>query len=163
MLLDGRQISTFGLQVFDAANTNLSGLTWKKLKLFEVQGHCIWCLHKFGVIHFIKRSFKHPGTSIEISSGGLANQESMLGKGNWDIFQASLDAAANDSGTFGYKINARYSENGEYEIETTALLTGGQLLKKQRVQCRCYTILQTFIRLKLLLKLVFQEERVFLE
>ena len=69
---------------------------------------------------------------MEISSGGLANQESMLGKGNWDIFQASVrHAAANDSGTFGYKINARYSENGEYEIdETTALQTGGQLLEK---------------------------------
>ena len=40
-------------------------------------------------------------------------------------------AAANDGGTFGYKINARYSENGEYEIdEATALQTGGQLLEK---------------------------------
>ena len=79
-----------------------------------------------------KDPFKYPGTSIEISSGGLANQESMLGKGNWDIFQASLrHAAANDGGTFGYKINARYSENGEYEIdEATALQTGGQLLEK---------------------------------
>ena len=58
-----------------------------------------------GVVHFMSKDpFKYPGTSIEISSGGLANQESMLGKGNWDIFQASLrHAAANDSGTFGYK------------------------------------------------------------
>ena len=44
-----------------------------------------------GVVHFMtKDPFKYPGTSIEVS-GGLANQESMLGKGNWDIFQASED------------------------------------------------------------------------
>ena len=134
VLLDGRQISTFGLQVFDAANTNLSGLDLEKIEVVRGSGSSAYGAYtNSGVIHFMSKDpFKHPGTSIEISSGGLANQESMLGKGNWDIFQASLrHAAANDSGTFGYKINARYSENGEYEIdEATALLTGGQLLEK---------------------------------
>ena len=44
---------------------------------------------------------------------------------------SSTPDLTNDSGTFGYKINARYSENGEFEIdETTALQTGGQLLEK---------------------------------
>ena len=32
VLLDGRQISTIGLQVFDAANTNLSGLDLEKIR-----------------------------------------------------------------------------------------------------------------------------------
>ena len=135
VLLDHRQISTIGLQVFDAANTSLSGLDLEKIEV--VRGGTISSTYgaytNSGVVHFMtKDPFKHPGTSFEVSSGGLANQESMLGKGNWDIFQASVrHAAANDDGTFGYKINARYSENGEYEIDdTTALLTGGQLLDK---------------------------------
>ncbi len=135
VLLDHRQISTIGLQVFDAANSSLSGLDLEKIEV--VRGGTISSTYgaytNSGVVHFMtKDPFKHPGTSIEVSSGGLANQESMLGKGNWDIFQASLrHAAANDDGTFGYKINARYSENGEYEIDdTTALQTGGQLLDK---------------------------------
>ena len=134
VLLDGRQISTIGLQVFDAANTNLSGLDLEKIEVVRGSGSSAYGAYtNSGVVHFMSKDpFKYPGTSIEISSGGLANQESMLGKGNWDIFQASLrHAAANDSGTFGYKINARYSENGEYEIdEATALQTGGQLLEK---------------------------------
>ena len=33
VLLDGRQISTIGLQVFDAANTNLSGLDLEKIEV----------------------------------------------------------------------------------------------------------------------------------
>ena len=121
VLLDGRQISTIGLQVFDAANTNLSGLDLEKIEVVRGSGSSAYGAYtNSGVVHFMSKDpFKYPGTSIEISSGGLANQESMLGKGNWDIFQASLrHAAANDSGTFGYKINARYSE------------TGGQLLEK---------------------------------
>ena len=134
VLLDGRQISTIGLQVFDAANTNLSGLDLEKIEVVRGTGSSAYGAYtNSGVVHFMSKDpFKYPGTSMEISSGGLANQESMLGKGNWDIFQASVrHAAANDSGTFGYKINARYSENGEYEIdETTALQTGGQLLEK---------------------------------
>ena len=134
VLLDGRQISTIGLQVFDAANTNLSGLDLERIEIVRGSGSSVYGAYtNSGVVHFMSKDpFKYPGTSIEISSGGLANQESMLGKGNWDIFQASLrHAAANDSGTFGYKINARYSENGEYEIdESTALQTGGQLLEK---------------------------------
>mgnify|MGYP001180273337 FL=1 len=134
VLLDGRQISTIGLQVFDAANTNLSGLDLEKIEVVRGSGSSTYGAYtNSGVVHFMSKDpFKYPGTSIEISSGGLANQESMLGKGNWDIFQASLrHAAANDGGTFGYKINARYSENGEYEIdEATALQTGGQLLEK---------------------------------
>mgnify|MGYP006214494509 FL=1 len=125
VLLDGRQISTIGLQVFDAANTNLSGLDLEKIEVVRGSGSSAYGAYtNSGVVHFMSKDpFKYPGTSIEISSGGLANQESMLGKGNWDIFQASLrHAAANDGGTFGYKINARYSENGEYEIdEATAL------------------------------------------
>ena len=134
VLLDGRQISTIGLQVFDAANTNLSGLDLEKIEVVRGSGSSAYGAYtNSGVVHFMSKDpFKYPGTSIEISSGGLANQESMLGKGNWDIFQASLrHAAANDSGTFGYKINAKYSENGEYEIDdATALQTGGQLLEK---------------------------------
>ena len=135
VMLDHRQISTIGLQVFDAANSNLSGLDLEKIEV--VRGGTISSTYgaytNSGVIHFMSKDpFKYPGTSIEVSSGGLANQESMLGKGNWDIFQASLrHAAANEDGTFGYKINARYSENGEYEIDDpTALQTGGQLLEK---------------------------------
>ena len=135
VMMDHRQISTIGLQVFDAANSNLSGLDLERIEV--VRGGSISSAYgaytNSGVIHFMtKDPFKHPGTSFEISSGGLANQESMLGKGNWDIFQASVrHAAANTDGTFGYKINARYSENGEYEIDdATALATGGQLLEK---------------------------------
>ena len=135
VMMDHRQISTIGLQVFDAANSNLSGLDLERIEV--VRGGSISSAYgaytNSGVVHFMtKDPFKHPGTSFEISSGGLANQESMLGKGNWDIFQASVrHAAANSDGTFGYKINARYSENGEYEIDdATALQTGGQLLDK---------------------------------
>ncbi len=135
VMLDHRQISTIGLQVFDAANSSLSGLDLERIEV--VRGGTISSAYgaytNSGVVHFMtKDPFKHPGTSFEISSGGLSNQESMLGKGNWDIFQALVrHAAANDDGTFGYKINARYSENGEYEVdETTALQTGGQLLEK---------------------------------
>jgi len=133
--MDHRQISTIGLQVFDAANSNLSGLDLERIEV--VRGGSISSAYgaytNAGVVHFMtKDPFKHPGTSFEISSGGLANQESMLGKGNWDIFQASVrHAAANSNGTFGYKINARYSENGEYEVDdATALAAGGQLLDK---------------------------------
>ena len=135
VMLDHRQISTIGLQVFDAANSNLSGLDLEKIEV--VRGGSISSAYgaytNSGVVHFMtKDPFKYPGTSVEVSSGGLANQESMLGKGNWDIFSASLrHAAANADETFGYKLNARYSENGEYEIDDqTALLTGGQLLEK---------------------------------
>ena len=135
VMMDHRQISTIGLQVFDAANSNLSGLDLERIEV--VRGGSISSVYgaytNSGVVHFMtKDPFKHPGTTFEISSGGLANQESMLGKGNWDIFQATVrHAAANSDGTFGYKINARYSENGEYEIDdATALETGGQLLDK---------------------------------
>tara|TARA_Y100001935_G_scaffold244772_1_gene237580 strand:- start:1977 stop:4496 length:2520 start_codon:yes stop_codon:yes gene_type:complete len=135
VMMDHRQISTIGLQVFDAANSNLSGLDLERIEV--VRGGSISSSYgaytNSGVVHFMtKDPFKYPGTSFEISTGGLANQESMLGKGNWDIFQASVrHAAANTDGTFGYKINARYSENGEYDIDdATSLATGGQLLDK---------------------------------
>jgi len=93
VLLDHRQISTIGLQVFDAANSSLSGLDLEKIEV--VRGGTISSTYgaytNSGVVHFMtKDPFKYPGTSIEVSSGGLANQESMLGKGNWDIFQASV-------------------------------------------------------------------------
>ena len=135
VMLDNRQISTIGVNVFDAANSNLSGLDLEKIEIVRGgSGSSIYGAYSnSGVIHFISKDpFKYPGTSVELSSGGLGNEESMLGKGNWDIFQASLrHAAANDDGTFGYKINARYSENGEFEIdEATSLQTGGQLLDK---------------------------------
>ena len=93
VMLDHRQISTIGLQVFDAANSNLSGLDLEKIEV--VRGGSISSAYgaytNSGVVHFMtKDPFKYPGTSVEVSSGGLANQESMLGKGNWDIFSASL-------------------------------------------------------------------------
>ena len=135
VMLDHRQISTIGLNVFDAANTNLSGLDLEKIEVVRGgSGSSVYGAYSnSGVIHFLSKDpFKYPGTSIELSSGGLGNEDGILGKGNWDVFQASLrHAAANDSGNFGYKINARYSENGEYQIdEATALQTGGQLLDK---------------------------------
>ncbi len=135
VMLDNRQISTIGMNVFDAANSNLSGLDLEKIEI--VRGGSSSSIYgaysNSGVIHFISKDpFKYPGTSVELTSGGLGNKESLLGKGNWDIFQASLrHAAANSDGTFGYKINARYSENGEFELdESTSLQTGGQLLDK---------------------------------
>ena len=100
-----------------------------------------------------KDPFKHPGTSIENFLRWTSESRINVRKRKLGYFSASVrHAAANDDGTFGYKINARYSENGEYEIDdTTALQTGGQLLDK----ATGYNVDATFI-LDLLLVLKLQ-------
>mgnify|MGYP005705993843 CR=1 FL=1 len=133
-MLDGRIISEIGMNTFDAANSSLSGLDLERIEVVRSASSSTMYGPNSGIIHFVSKDpFSYPGTSVEISSGGRSNGNTLLGEGNWDTFSASMrHAAAKNDGKFGYKINVRYSEAGEFlrSDDNIAQNGGSQLLDK---------------------------------
>ena len=126
---DGIQLSGHGLNNFNSENSSLSGLDLARIEVVRGSVGSIYGLGAgSGVVQFIsKNPFDFPGTSVQVSSGGLDNEESVIAKGSWDILNVAMrHAVSNDDGTFGYKINARYSENNEFKLTDQAYESLGQ-------------------------------------
>ena len=107
-LLDYRIIST------PAARSNFSyqyGLTNLDLERIEVIRGTNSALYgpgvEGGVVHFItKKAIDHPGTSAELYTGELRSRG-----------LAVRHAYANESKTFGYKINVKYNEGADFGLD----------------------------------------------
>ena len=138
LLSDGRELNTYGLNFFDASASTLSGLDIAKIEVVRGSSSAVYGIGaSSGVISFTtKDPFEYPGTTVQVSSGGINNSGGSIIAGrakkvesNWSLFNVNLrHADHNQDKTFGYKINLKYSENNDWLVgEDTQDFLGGEL------------------------------------
>lgn len=138
LLSDGRELNTYGLNFFDASASTLSGLDISKIEVVRGSSSAVYGIGaSSGVVSFTtKNPFDYPGTTVQITSGGINNDGGSIVSGNvksiesnWNLFNVNLrHADHNDDKSFGYKINLKYSENSDWLVgEDSEDLLGGEL------------------------------------
>ncbi len=118
-MLDYRDLSQVGLNIFDAANSNLSMIDLERVEVVRGPQAALYGAGVGGgVVHYqSKDPFKYPGSTLQLQAGAIANGGSLLNKGNVNMKSVNFrHAVSNDDQTFGYKFNLRYTENGEWDL-----------------------------------------------
>ena len=119
VMLDHRDLSQAGLNLFDSGNTNLSMIDLEKVEIVRgPQASLYGAGVGSGVIHYISKDpFSHEGSTLQLQGGAIANSGSLLSGGNFNMKSVYFrHAVSNDDKTFGYKFNLRYSENGTWSL-----------------------------------------------
>lgn len=138
LLSDGRELNTYGLNFFDASASTLSGLDIARVEVVRGSSSAVYGLGaSSGVISFTtKNPFDYAGTTIQVSSGGITKFGGSILAGsaknvqsNWNLLDVNFrHADHNEDKSFGYKINARYSENSDWLVgDQTSQALGGEL------------------------------------
>ena len=138
LLSDGRELNTYGLNFFDASASTLSGLDIARVEVVRGSSSAVYGLGaSSGVISFTtKNPFDYAGTTIQVSSGGITKYGGSILAGsaknvqsNWNLLDVNFrHADHNEDKSFGYKINARYSENSDWLVgDQTSQAIGGEL------------------------------------
>ena len=138
LLSDGRELNTYGLNFFDASASTLSGLDIARVEVVRGSSSAVYGLGaSSGVISFTtKNPFDYAGTTIQVSSGGITKFGGSILAGsaknvqsNWNLLDVNFrHADHNEDKSFGYKINARYSENSDWLVgDQTSQAIGGEL------------------------------------
>ncbi len=138
LLSDGRELNTYGLNFFDASASTLSGLDIARVEVVRGSSSAVYGLGaSSGVISFTtKNPFDYAGTTIQVSSGGITKYGGSILAGsaknvqsNWNLLDLNFrHADHNEDKSFGYKINARYSENSDWLVgDQTSQTIGGEL------------------------------------
>ncbi len=119
VMLDYRDLSAVGINLFDAANSNLSMIDLERVEVVRGPQAALYGAGvSSGVIHYLSKDpFKYPGTTLQLQGGALGNGGSLLSGGNFNMKSVKLrHAVSNDKNTFGYKFNFKYDENGEWDL-----------------------------------------------
>jgi iron complex outermembrane receptor protein len=127
VMLDYRDLSQVGLNIFDSGNSNLSMIDLERVEVVRGPQAALYGAGVGGgVVHYqSKDAFKYPGSTLQLQGGAIANGGSILNKGNFNMKSVYFrHAVSNDEKTLGYKFNFRYAENGEWnlsDLQNTAI------------------------------------------
>ena len=107
-LLDYRVISTPAARSNFSYQYGLSNLDLERIEVIRGTNSALYGPGvEGGVVHFItKKAIDHPGTSAELYTGDLRSRG-----------LAVRHAHANESKTFGYKINVKYNEGADFGLD----------------------------------------------
>ena len=107
-LLDYRIISTPAARSNFSYQYGLSNLDLERIEVIRGTNSALYGPGvEGGVVHFItKKAIDHPGTSAELYTGNLSSRGG-----------AVRHAYANESKTFGYKINVKYNEGNDFGLD----------------------------------------------
>ena len=110
-MLDYRFLVTPSAGLFQSYQTGLSNLDIQQIEVVRGPAGALYGPNvTSGIVHFISKSaIDHPGTSAEVFAG---TQARMGG--------AVRHAQSNSSGTFGWKINARFAQGDEFKLDPVA-------------------------------------------
>jgi outer membrane receptor for ferrienterochelin and colicins len=119
VMLDYRTLNVNGIGFFDADVSNLSNLDLERVEVVLGPASALYGPGVgAGVVHYLRKDpFKHPGTSIELHTGGFEK------KGSFDMNMFKMNfrhAVSNDDNTLGYKFNLKYGENEDFDLAESA-------------------------------------------
>jgi len=111
VMLDYRFMVSPSAGTFLTYQSGLSNLDIKQIEVVRGPAGALYGPNvTSGVIHFISKSaIDYPGTSAEIFAGTQASSGGAI-----------RHAQSNSSGTFGWKINARYAKGDEFKLDPFA-------------------------------------------
>ena len=125
VMLDYRDLSQVGLNIFDSGNSNLSMIDLERVEVVRGPQAALYGAGVgAGVVHYqSKDPFKYPGSTLQLQAGAIGNGGTLF-KGGFVNLKGNLNmksvyfrhAVSNEDKTFGYKFNFRYSENGEFNL-----------------------------------------------
>ncbi len=119
VMLDYRTLNVNGIGFFDADVSNLSNLDLERVEVVLGPASALYGPGVgAGVVHYLSKDpFKHPGTSIELHTGGFEKNGSF----DMNMFKMNFrHAVSNDDNTFGYKFNLKYGENEDFDLAESA-------------------------------------------
>ncbi|MGB0633106.1 MAG: TonB-dependent receptor domain-containing protein [Flavobacteriaceae bacterium] len=119
VMLDYRTLNVNGIGFFDADVSNLSNLDLERVEVVLGPASALYGPGVgAGVVHYLSKDpFKHPGTSIELHTGGFEKNGSF----DMNMFKMNFrHAVSNDDDTFGYKFNLKYGENEDFDLAESA-------------------------------------------
>lgn len=119
VMLDYRTLNVNGIGFFDADVSNLSNLDLERVEVVLGPASALYGPGVgAGVVHYLSKDpFKHPGTSIELHTGGFEKNGSF----DMNMFKMNFrHAVSNDDNTFGYKFNVKYGENEDFDLAESA-------------------------------------------
>ena len=110
-MLDYRFLVTPSAGLFQSYQTGLSNLDIQQIEVVRGPAGALYGPNvTSGIVHFISKSaIDHPGTSAEVFTGTQAR-----------LGGAVRHAQSNSSGTFGWKINARFAQGDEFKLDPIA-------------------------------------------
>ncbi len=119
VMLDYRTLNVNGIGFFDADVSNLNNLDLERVEVVLGPASALYGPGVgAGVVHYLSKDpFKHPGTSIELHTGGFEKNGSF----DMNMFKMNFrHAVSNDDNTFGYKFNLKYGENEDFDLAESA-------------------------------------------
>ena len=119
VMLDYRTLNVNGIGFFDADVSNLSNLDLERVEVVLGPASALYGPGVgAGVVHYLSKDpFKHPGTSIELHTGGFEKNGSF----DMNMFKMNFrHAVSNDDDTFGYTFNLKYGENEDFDLAESA-------------------------------------------
>ena len=119
VMLDYRTLNVNGIGFFDADVSNLNNLDLERVEVVLGPASALYGPGVgAGVVHYLSKDpFKHPGTSIELHTGGFEKNGSF----DMNMFKMNFrHEVSNDDNTFGYKFNLKYGENEDFDLAESA-------------------------------------------
>lgn len=107
-IMDYRSLVGPGIGTFQSDGAGISGIDLQRIEVVRGPGSALYGPGVTqGVVHFItKNPIDFPGTSVEFVGGNLSTYGATV-----------RHAGRNESGKFGYKINARYQRGDEFTLD----------------------------------------------
>ncbi len=107
-IMDYRSLIGPGVGTFQSDQSGIMNIDLERIEVVRGPGSALYGPGvTSGVIHFItKNPIDHPGTTIQVGGGELST-----------FLSAVRHAGANESKTFGYKINATYNRGNEFTLD----------------------------------------------
>jgi outer membrane receptor for ferrienterochelin and colicins len=111
VMMDYRFLVSPSAGTFLTYQSGISGLDLQQIEVVRGPAGALYGPNvTSGIVHFITKSaIDHPGTSAEIFAGSQARTGGAI-----------RHAQSNSSGTFGWKINARYAKGDEFKLDPVA-------------------------------------------
>ncbi|MEZ4885133.1 MAG: TonB-dependent receptor [Chitinophagales bacterium] len=121
-IMDYRSLVGPGIGTFQTDNSGISNIDLQRIEVVRGPGSALYGPGVTqGVVHFItKNPIDFPGTSVEVVGGSLATYGMNV-----------RHAGRNESGKFGYKINARYQRGDEFTLDPNDPDDAAQIAKFQ--------------------------------
>jgi len=111
VMMDYRFLVSPSAGTFLTYQSGISGLDLQQIEVVRGPAGALYGPNvTSGIVHFITKSaIDHPGTTAELFAGSQARTGGAI-----------RHAQSNSSGTFGWKINARYAKGDEFKLDPVA-------------------------------------------
>ncbi len=121
-IMDYRSLVGPGIGTFQTDNSGISNIDLQRIEVVRGPGSALYGPGVTqGVVHFItKNPIDFPGTAVELVGGSLSTYGANV-----------RHAGRNESGKFGYKINARYQRGDEFTLDPDDPDDAAQIAKFQ--------------------------------